>query len=178
MSELKACPFCGERLSDDIDKNGVPIYHHRKAKDGSKCLFTRFSLGWGAEKGWDTRPIEDALNKRIAELETERDQAKNELADIRKMVTVSKNYSELWEEREWLSNKLTYAERCIDEGNARIAKIIAERDEARTMVERLIEAGDELVEGCELNWKHNHIPDCMPANNWNNIVNEWREREK
>jgi hypothetical protein len=123
----------------------------------------------------NTRPIEDALNERIAELETERDQAKNELADIRKMVTVSKNYSELWEEREWLSNKLTYAERCIDEGNARIAKIIAERDEVRAIVEKLIKVGNKLG-------KFTLILDSLSANgfvdDWIALVDEWKESEK
>jgi septal ring factor EnvC (AmiA/AmiB activator) len=115
------------------------------------------------------------LNERIAELETERDQAKNELADIRKMVTVSKNYSELWEEREWLSNKLTYAERCIDEGNARIAKIIAERDEVRAIVEKLIKVGNKLG-------KFTLILDSLSANgfvdDWIALVDEWKESEK
>jgi len=60
----------------------------------------------------------------------------------------------------------------------RAEKAKAERDEARAIVEKLIEAGDGLVEGCELNWKHNHIPDCMPANNWNTLVDEWKEMQK
>ena len=59
MSELKMCPFCG---SDNV-KSEEPL-------DVVYCL------DCGAEMAtdlgdWNTRPIEDALHARIAELEAE-----------------------------------------------------------------------------------------------------------
>lgn len=48
--------------------------------------------------------------------------------------------------------------------------------ELEAYIDQLIEAGDGLVGDCELNWKHNHIPDCPPANHWQALVDDWKER--
>jgi len=94
MSELKPCPFCGSEAGTyKFILPGEIVWLAYCPNEN--CHFSHRTASLAA---WNARPIEDALNERIAELETERDQAKNELADIRKMVTVSKNYSELWEE--------------------------------------------------------------------------------
>lgn len=62
MSELKRCPFCGGKnvLSTEL-QDGLPFIAY------CQC---------GAEneaENWNTRPIEDALNARIAELEANND---------------------------------------------------------------------------------------------------------
>jgi predicted nucleic acid-binding Zn-ribbon protein len=71
--------------------------------------------GWNPVYYSNTRPIEDALNKRIAELE-------------------------------------------------------AERDEARTMVERLIEAGEMMIDDPAVRWFDVHYK-------WRKIVAEWKEAQ-
>ena len=63
MNTLKPCPFCGGKnvLSTEL-QDGLPFIAY------CQC---------GAEneaENWNTRPIEDELQKRIAELEAEIDQ--------------------------------------------------------------------------------------------------------
>ena len=58
--ELKPCPFCGRTPNPDwTDESYI------------ECTNRKCSLyGYGMSTGdWNTRPIENALNKRIAELE-------------------------------------------------------------------------------------------------------------
>ena len=57
MSELKPCPFCGEM--PETDGRLVQCYLMPCSARNFKMLLD----------SWNTRPIEDALNKRIAELE-------------------------------------------------------------------------------------------------------------
>ena len=63
MSELKLCPFCGSPAysyhDNCIDFAGVKC-------DLGGCVCADILI---TENNWNTRPIEDALNKRIAELE-------------------------------------------------------------------------------------------------------------
>jgi|LSQX01.1.fsa_nt_gb hypothetical protein len=59
MSELKPCPFCG--AMPETDGKLVQCYL-------MPCDFRRFKM---PVEAWNARPIEDALNKRIAELEAE-----------------------------------------------------------------------------------------------------------
>ncbi len=63
MSELKPCPFCGR--SDVIFNQDTDIVHCRWCGGVYDSLFL-------CDASWNTRPIEDALNARIAELEAER----------------------------------------------------------------------------------------------------------
>jgi NMD protein affecting ribosome stability and mRNA decay len=57
MSELKPCPFCG---GEDIrTEPGINLNYCDKCSAEANI------------EHWNTRPIEDALNKRIAELEAE-----------------------------------------------------------------------------------------------------------
>ena len=60
MSELKPCPFCG---SNDI------VYE--EALSVTYCNDCGGELDEGFGSDWNTRPIEDALNARIAELEAD-----------------------------------------------------------------------------------------------------------
>jgi len=60
MSELKPCPFCGS--ADIRTEPGINLNYCDKCSAEANI------------EHWNTRPIEDALNKRIAELEAEIDQ--------------------------------------------------------------------------------------------------------
>ena len=59
MNTLKPCPFCGKE-PQEITLNGEP-------KVVCRCLVREPNI-------WNPRPIEDALNKRIAELKVFIDQ--------------------------------------------------------------------------------------------------------
>ena len=68
MSELKPCPFCGEPADDR---------YNRLAKCSNKsCLMNHWvdDEDFFIDDDWNTRPIEDELRARIAELEEEIDQ--------------------------------------------------------------------------------------------------------
>ena len=74
MSELKPCPFCGSEVQDDPHTGEK---YPRKSPMGGwiihcECCgasLSQFRKSGKGEISWNTRPIEDALNKRIAELE-------------------------------------------------------------------------------------------------------------
>jgi hypothetical protein len=65
MSELKPCPFCGSPAysyhDNCIDFAGVKC-------DLGGCVCADILI---TENNWNTRPVEDALTARIAELEAE-----------------------------------------------------------------------------------------------------------
>ena len=66
MSEMKPCPFCGgmPKVNDWTLKG---ITDKRCFCDNEKCpVYLSKTI---AIDDWNTRPIEDALNARIAELE-------------------------------------------------------------------------------------------------------------
>jgi len=73
MSELKPCPFCGAEVQDDERGEKYP----RKSPMGGwiihcECCgasLSQFRKSGKGEISWNNRPIEDALNARIAELE-------------------------------------------------------------------------------------------------------------
>ena len=73
MSELKPCPFCGAEVQDDERGEKYP----RKSPMGGwiihcECCgasLSQFRKSGKGEISWNTRPIEDELRKRIAELE-------------------------------------------------------------------------------------------------------------
>ena len=75
MSELKPCPFCGAEVQDDERGEKYP----RKSPMGGwiihcECCgasLSQFRKSGKGEISWNTRPIEDALRLRIAELEAE-----------------------------------------------------------------------------------------------------------
>ena len=62
MNELKNCPFCGSELTEDdaFSEDGYPQMCH--------CIWQTNSAE-KAVQNWNTRPIEDALQARIDELE-------------------------------------------------------------------------------------------------------------
>ena len=63
MSELKPCPFCGSPAYSYHD-NCIDFAGVKCNLGGCVCADILIT-----ENNWNTRPIEDALNKRIAELE-------------------------------------------------------------------------------------------------------------
>jgi predicted S18 family serine protease len=96
MSELKPCPFCG--TTDKVQDN--------------KYAETTICEMCGAEiyaSYWNTRPIEDALNKRIAELQGE----------ILKAGLRQGNYiKELHASQDRIAELEAYVEELIEAGNA------------------------------------------------------------
>ena len=66
MSELKPCPFCGKENTVAGSTERMILGWWCACED---CFENR--KGGVHEDRWNTRPIEDALNKRIAELEAE-----------------------------------------------------------------------------------------------------------
>jgi hypothetical protein len=86
--ELKACPFCGKAhptfvgrgivyRNDDLNnKEVVNNYEHAITllPDGLHCPF---SLLVTTAEQWNTRPIEDALRARVAELEADAERLAN-----------------------------------------------------------------------------------------------------
>ncbi len=69
MSELKPCPFCGEKAT--LDYSVLPNRKHWFITCDCCGMMYQYTLSQRkyVKDGWNTRPIEDALNKRIAELE-------------------------------------------------------------------------------------------------------------
>lgn len=64
MTELKRCPHCGSKA----------VYVHSMAYDWVKCgNMNCHNTATISVRYWNTRPIEDELNARIAQLEAERD---------------------------------------------------------------------------------------------------------
>ena len=72
MSELKPCPFCGEKAT--LDYSVLPNRKHWFITCDCCGMMYQYTLSQRkyVKDGWNTRPIEDALNARIAELEAER----------------------------------------------------------------------------------------------------------
>ena len=68
MSELKPCPFCGSEQPQDSKDDGNVPYEFGMSRSCNSCSAA-------VNLGWNTRPIEDALNARIAELEADNKKA-------------------------------------------------------------------------------------------------------
>lgn len=89
MSEgLKPCPFCGKKASiQDCSYFGsTPMWS--AMCDNPKCFaYTEaFKTKKEAVECWNSRPAEEALQKRIAELETERDRMREALEHVVKLL--------------------------------------------------------------------------------------------
>ena len=70
MSELKPCPFCGKQPSAQCS-SAICI--------NDDCELSDYWRGL-EEDSWNTRPIEDALQARIAELEKDATQDKYQIS--------------------------------------------------------------------------------------------------
>lgn len=75
--ELKACPFCGTDTALEVSNYTEVIC--------TKC-FNVPNI-----KGWNTRPLEDALRSRVEELERERKQNADNLSDPDDIVVIANN---------------------------------------------------------------------------------------
>ena len=71
MSKLKPCPFCGEKAT--LDYSVMPNRKHWFITCDCCGMMYQDTLSQRkyVKDGWNTRPIEDALTARIAELEAE-----------------------------------------------------------------------------------------------------------
>ena len=69
MSELKPCPFCGEKAT--LDYSVMPNRKHWFITCDCCGMMYQYTLSQRkyVKDGWNTRPIEDELRARIAELE-------------------------------------------------------------------------------------------------------------
>ena len=88
MSELKPCPFCGMNYAENAwDECGSEYW---------VCEFCGAASGTARDEyGWNTRPIEDTLNKRIAELETDNAEFRQLIRDW-SIVLDQNNGFQLW----------------------------------------------------------------------------------
>lgn len=66
-NDLKPCPFCGQDQKISVSNRGEK--HSQKCECGGSWLGLGVNLKEESEEAWNTRPIEDALRARIAELE-------------------------------------------------------------------------------------------------------------
>jgi hypothetical protein len=125
MSELKPCPFCG---------NELPVHYiamqnrYVQLISCPSCYATiscnKFLSDRDALATWNSRPIEDALNARIAELEAENAELKERVA----MLDVTAVYKSLGE--------MGYIDQ-VDKLNARIAEL-------KEVIEMLIDQQREV----------------------------------
>lgn len=80
--ELKPCPFCG---ADAVVEHGDASYWVSPCCPGSCTVELEtswFDTREEAIAAWNTRPVEDALRTRIAELETENERLRAALTPI------------------------------------------------------------------------------------------------
>lgn len=80
--ELKPCPFCGETRLTIEDNQKVQDVHVLCKDCGAKTSFD--GIRYAVVGRWNVRPIEDVLQKRIEELEAERDRLKKDHAELGK----------------------------------------------------------------------------------------------
>lgn len=74
-SEILPCPFCGSEhlYFGDWGTHGA----YDKVSCGNECI------DWVPVERWNSRPAEEALQKRIAELEAERDRLREALVKLK-----------------------------------------------------------------------------------------------
>ena len=139
MINLKPCPFCGAEVQDDERGEKYP----RKSPMGGwiihcECCgasLSQFRKSGKGEISWNTRPIEDALQSRIAELEKDLSNKEIEYTDLwDDALALQARIAELEEENERLAqllhDEMSQLEIATDLGNKRWAalnKIYEER---------------------------------------------------
>ena len=81
MSEgLKPCPFCGETRLTIEDNQKVQDVHVLCKDCGAKTSFD--GIRYAVAGRWNCRPVEDALKRRIKELEAENGRLREALKEI------------------------------------------------------------------------------------------------
>jgi len=71
MKIAKDCPFCGEDIGPVVARQGTKYTFYQVMHQPNKKGHRHGLIIMDVDE-WNTRPIEDALNARIAELEAER----------------------------------------------------------------------------------------------------------
>jgi len=144
MGELKLCPFCGMNYAENAwDECGSEYW---------VCEFCGAASGTARDEyGWQTRPIEDALNKRIAELE---EQAWNLNLENERM-----------EEAYWIDETITH------DGTLKpsVRKLLERLEKAETD----LRLSDDLVKALD-----NRIAELEEAQRWIPVSERLPECEK
>lgn len=78
--ELKPCPFCGETRFIIEDNQMVQDVHVLCKDCGAKTSFD--GIRYSVTSRWNVRPVEDALKRRIKELEAENGRLREALKEI------------------------------------------------------------------------------------------------
>lgn len=95
--ELKPCPFCGKKASiQDCSYYGSAPAWSAMCDNPTCFAYTEaFKTKKEAIERWNNRPAEEALQKRIAELEAERDRLREALKEVLncEVVTDTGDYS-------------------------------------------------------------------------------------
>lgn len=78
--ELKPCPFCGETRLTIEDNQKVQDVHVLCKDCGAKTSFD--GIRYAVAGRWNCRPVEDALKRRIKELEAENGRLREALKEI------------------------------------------------------------------------------------------------
>lgn len=78
--ELKPCPFCGETSLTIEDNQKVRDVHVLCKDCGAKTSFD--GIRYSVASRWNVRPVEDALKRRIKELEAENGRLREALKEI------------------------------------------------------------------------------------------------
>ena len=126
MSEhklLSPCPFCGEEIYYYFPFAGADFDGHCRNKN---CFMYGIEITFGDVAKYNTRPIEDELNARIAQLEAER----NKLAEAVGLMTTLKPTM--------VVDSVHPVEMAL-EVSEYIAQLTAERDEWKQDAERFIQ---------------------------------------
>ena len=86
--ELKPCPFCGKKASiQDCSYYGSAPAWSAMCDNPTCFAYTEaFKTKKEAIERWNNRPAEEALQKRIAELEAERDRLRKALQGLMQAV--------------------------------------------------------------------------------------------
>ena len=151
MSELKLCSYCKSvPQANTWTLHGIS--ETRYFCPNPECPH---SVRTVTLEQWNTRPIEDELRKRIAELEAENDELKERVA----MLDVTAVFKSLGEMR--------YIEQ-VATLNARIAEL-------EEFIGKLIEAGGTMAKGYR---SHLYVDELQPINDWKKLEKDWKEREE
>ena len=138
--ELRPCSFCGG--TKICTEKGINLNYCDNCSAESNV------------EHWNTRPIEDALNARIAELEAENAGLKERVA----MLDVTAVFKSLGE--------MGYIEQ-TNKLHTRIAEL-------EGLVDELIEAGESMSLAVEC---ENQI-EANAYYSWKELVKDWKERER
>ena len=141
--KLKACPFCGStNIRAPIDE------------DGWMCR----TCGTESYVDWNRRPIEDALNARIAELE---ESDKHWAGNVKVCMQLIERY-----------------ESDVAELEAENAELKGRAENAEQMVSRLLEVGSALEAQAYDAWIKDGMLDFPAAKDWELLINEIKETKK